>query len=89
MLARGCLHRDMRCGFDGGQDEAEALFGGQVVKLEVEGTRLEAVLRDFVKLQVPEVWGRTVLKDSMKWQVILWGVKLHQKSSCHQTGIVY
>ena len=73
MLARGCFDRDMRCEFDREQDEAEALFGGQVVKLEVEGTRLEAVLRDFVKSQVPEVWGRTVLKDSMKWQVILCG----------------
>lgn len=29
---------------------------GEVVKLEMKGMRLEPVLRDFVKLEVPEVW---------------------------------
>ena len=42
------------CKFDGGQDWTEVW--GEVVKLEMEGMKLEAVWREFMKLELPEMW---------------------------------
>lgn len=56
----------------------------------MEGTRVEGVLRDFMKWEMPEVWRRTVLEDGVKWRLILWGVKLGlEELLTSEAGIVY
>lgn len=52
---------------------------GEVVKLEMEGMRLE-----LVKSEVPEVWWRTVPKGNMKRHVMPKGLKLPLKRWWHE-----